>query len=98
MVEKVDLGNGQVRVTFRVSQQIWAASIALVGEFNDWDPHSLPLRQSHDEGDWSLTLELGTGRSYRFRYVVNGEEWMNDNHCDGCELNEYGTFDSIVRI
>jgi len=37
MLEKESLEDGYVRVTFRVSHYIWADSIALVGEFNDWD-------------------------------------------------------------
>jgi hypothetical protein len=37
MLEKETLDNGMVRVTFRVSYEIWADRIALVGEFNDWD-------------------------------------------------------------
>jgi 1,4-alpha-glucan branching enzyme len=97
MIEKESLGNGHVRVTFRVSQEIWADSIALVGEFNDWDPHSLPLHQCRGDEGWSVTIELEAGRTYRFRYVVDGEEWMDDDHCDGYELNVYATSDSVVR-
>jgi 1,4-alpha-glucan branching enzyme len=97
VVDKEGLGNGRVRVTFRVSHVIWADSIALVGEFNGWDPHSLPLRQSHAEGDWSVIVELEAHHTYRFRYLVNGEEWMDDDHCDGYEPNIYGSSDSIVR-
>jgi 1,4-alpha-glucan branching enzyme len=96
MIEKEHMGNGLVRVTFRVSQEIWADSIALVGEFNAWDPHSLLLHQSRSDEDWTVTIDLESHRSYRFRYVVNGKEWMDDDHCDGCELNVYGTFDSVV--
>jgi 1,4-alpha-glucan branching enzyme len=97
MIKKQGLGDGHVRVTFCVSHEIWADSIALVGEFNDWDPHSLLLQQSRADAEWSVTIELDPGHSYRFRYLVNGEEWMDDDHCDGSEPNLYGTFDSVVR-
>ncbi len=96
MLEKEDLGNGNIRVSFCVSQEIWADSIALVGDFNDWDPQSLPLHQSHDEDNWSVTLDLGRGHSYHFRYVVDGKEYMCDDHCDGCGLNGDGMVDSVV--
>jgi hypothetical protein len=36
--------------------------------------YSLLLRQFHGDEGRSVTIELETGRSYRFRYVVNGEE------------------------
>lgn len=96
MLEKETLDNGMVRVTFRVSKHIWADHIALVGEFNDWDVHSHILRQNRDSGEWQTSLELKAGRSYRFHYLVDGGEWMDDDHADGCEPNPYGGFDSVV--
>jgi 1,4-alpha-glucan branching enzyme len=97
MLEKEPLANGCVRVTFRVSQDIWADDIALVGEFNNWDTHTHLLSQTSADKDWHIALDLETGRSYRFRYLVNGEEWMDDDHADGYTPNPYGGFDSIVR-
>jgi len=97
MLEKEALDNGVVRVTFRVSKLLWADHIALVGEFNNWNPHSHFLKQTRDDADWHITLELKAGRSYRFRYVVDGETWIDDERADGCEPNPYGGFDSVVR-
>ena len=97
MLEKETLDNGMVRVTFRVSHEIWADHIALVGEFNDWDAHAHFLRQTRGDEEWHIALELEAGRSYCFRYLVNGEEWMDDDHADGYEPNAYGGFDSVVR-
>jgi 1,4-alpha-glucan branching enzyme len=96
MLEKETLNNGMVRVTFRVSQHIWADHIALIGEFNDWDAHSHLLCQSNYDGEWRISLELEAGRFYRFRYLVDGEEWMGDDRADGCETDPYGGFDSVV--
>jgi 1,4-alpha-glucan branching enzyme len=97
MIEKERLPNGTTRVTFRVSKDIWADCIALVGDFNDWDSHSHMLRQTHADGEWHITLSLEAKRSYRFRYLVNAEEWMDDDHADGYEPNPFGGFDSILR-
>jgi 1,4-alpha-glucan branching enzyme len=96
MLEKEVLEDGYVRITFRVSHHIWADSIALVGEFNDWDAHSDLLRRTHDDGEWHISLVLETNRSYRFRYLVDGKEWMDDDHADGCEANPFGGFDSVI--
>jgi 1,4-alpha-glucan branching enzyme len=96
MWQKEPYENGYVRVTFRVSHHIWADSIALVGEFNDWDPHSHPLHRTRDDGEWHISLVLEANRSYRFRYLVDGKEWMNDDHADGYESNPFGGFDSVV--
>jgi 1,4-alpha-glucan branching enzyme len=96
MLEKQKLENGKVRVTFRLSQIIWADRIALVGDFNDWAKDSHFLEQTHIDMDWHITLDLEPRRSYRFRYLVNGEEWMDDDRADGYEPNPFGGFDSIV--
>ena len=96
MLEKEPLENGTVRVTFRISHHIWADAIALAGEFNDWNVHSHPLHQTRDDGEWHLSLILERDRAYRFRYLVDGREWMDDDHADGCEPNPFGGFDSVV--
>jgi 1,4-alpha-glucan branching enzyme len=96
MLEKEPLENGTVRVTFRISHYIWADSIALVGEFNDWDASRHPLRRTRDDGEWHVSLVLESDSAYRFRYLVDGEAWMDDDHADGYEANPYGGFDSVV--
>ncbi len=96
MLEKESLGNGWVRVTFRVSNHLWADHIALVGEFNDWKLYHHLLQQTHSDSDWHITLDLEAGRSYRFRYLVDGHEWMADNRADGHVLNSYGGVDCVV--
>ena len=96
MLEKKVLENGMVRVTFHLSEQIWADHIALVGEFNNWDRHSHELHQTHHDHSWHISLDLESNRSYRFRYLVDGEEWMDDDHADGYEANPFEGFDSVV--
>ena len=97
MLEKETLEDGHVRSTFRVSHYIWADSITLVGEFNDWDVHRHPLQRTRDDGEWHISLLLEADRSYRFRYLVDGTEWMDDDHADAYEPNQFGSFDSVVE-
>jgi 1,4-alpha-glucan branching enzyme len=96
MLKKEDLGNNRVRVTFEVSRTIWADHIALVGDFNDWDTHTCSLQQTHGDEDWHISLDLEAGHSYRFRYLVDGQEWMDDDHADGYVVNPYGGVDCVV--
>ena len=42
-----------------------------------------------------MALEPG---DYRFRYLVDGAEWVNDDAADGLAPNLFGTADSIVAI
>ena len=96
MLEKEQLENGHVRVTFRVSHHVWADEITLAGEFNGWDTRSHPLCSTRGDSEWHTALVLEAGRSYRFRYLVDGKEWMDDDHADGYEPNPFGGFDSVV--
>ena len=46
--------------------------------------------------DFTVTLELETGRSYRFRYIIDGWKYENDWYADRYEPNPYGGEDSVV--
>ncbi|KKO46076.1 glycoside hydrolase [Arsukibacterium ikkense] len=71
------------KVTFKLSaaQLADAESVALLGEFNDWDPQALPMKKSK-KGDFSASLTLENDREYQFRYLVNGGTWLNDDAAD----------------
>jgi len=89
MIEKscVVRGDGSyVRARFVLPSTIWADSIHLVGDLNDWSPASHPLQRDR-LGQWVLTVDLPVGRSYEFRYLCDGHQWMTENHADGCVLS-----------
>src|SRR5713226_2368987 len=96
MLHKEMLTNGQrVRVTFELPGSLWATTIALVGDFNDWDPQRDFLRQRMD-GAWTVSIELPAGHAYQFRYLLDGKDWCNDWHADGQSANAHGAINSVV--
>ena len=60
------------RVTFSLPAEVNAESVALCGEFNEWDPGKHPLKKRKD-GSFSITISVKPGAEYRFRYWVDGE-------------------------
>ncbi|MBC7236808.1 MAG: isoamylase early set domain-containing protein, partial [Chloroflexi bacterium] len=66
---------GKVLVTFQLPGSIWAETVHLTGDFNGWNRHSHPLTRSFNDDTWEITLELDQGRTYQFRYLVNGTHW-----------------------
>lgn len=86
---------GHVRVVFELPACIWADRIFLVGEFNEWSLQSVPFVQGRD-GIWRAAVDLVAGRSYQFRYLVDGA-WQTDYHADGWLDNEFGSQNSIVN-
>ena len=89
---------GKTIVTFILPSNIWAERVNLVGEFNDWDTRATPMSRNRSDANWKVTLELDTGKRYRFRYLIDGKEWLNDWHADDHVENPYGSFDSIVDL
>src|SRR6266498_309547 len=97
MVHKQVLPNGKVSVTFEMPASIWADSIHLVGDFNQWNTQSHPMRQRHSDGVWHITLILDAGREYQYRYLVNGTEWQNDWQADRYTPNPYSSDNSVLN-
>jgi len=94
-IAKNSSGDGTAIVMFRLPAAAAAHAVQLVGEFNDWEPLEMKIA---DDGSHELTLVLETGRSYRFRYVVDGERWENDWAADDYVTNEYGGEDSVIDL
>jgi RNA polymerase sigma factor (sigma-70 family) len=53
-----------------------AKSVALIGDFNRWDPSATPLTRS-PAGTWGRTLRLTAGR-HEYAYLVDGKRWVTD--------------------
>jgi 1,4-alpha-glucan branching enzyme len=86
---------GKVVVVFEIPNTVWADRINLVGDFNNWDRESLPLRQDRQE-NWRVEMELDAGREYRFRYLFDGANWVYDWYADKSVTDSGGGYDSIV--
>ena len=89
---------GVVRVTFELPSNMWAERVNLVGEFNDWNTRATPMSRSRADANWKVSLELPVGKRYRFRYLIDGKEWLNDWHADDHIENPYGSYDSVIDL
>ena len=99
MITKGPVGkDGLVAVTFELPSTMWAERVNLVGEFNDWDTTATPMTRTRSDANWRATVQLSEGQQYRFRYLVDGKEWLNDWHADDHKENPYGSYDSVVDL
>lgn len=85
------------RVTFKLPAAVAAETAHLAGDFNDWNTASHPMDKLKD-GSFSLTISLPTDKSYRFRYLLDGNRWENDWAADAYVPNEYGSDDSLIKF
>jgi len=85
------------RVTFKYPNEEQAESAVIAGEFNDWSLETHPMKRLKD-GSFSLTLSLKPGCSTCFRYVLDGNVWVNDPAPDQYAPNEFGEKNSVVNV
>lgn len=96
MINKNDGANQKtVRVTFEIPPYLWANTVHLVGDFNNWSLESMPLDHFGDNG-WQITLELERDKSYQYRYLLDGSDWANDSNADRYVHNPFGGENSVV--
>jgi len=85
------------RVTFNLPEEVKATTASLCGEFNKWNP-TAHLMKKLKNGGFSATISLEVGKTYRFKYLLDGQRWENDWAADGYVPNRYGTEDSLVKL
>jgi hypothetical protein len=90
-------GPGTVDVTFTLPADVPADTVALCGEFNQWSADDIRLARGSD-GLWRATVPLEPGRSYRYRYLLDGQRWENDRRADRYVPNPLGSTDSVVVV
>jgi hypothetical protein len=86
-----------VDVTFTLPAEVDAETVALCGDFNGWSADEIRLERAGD-GTWRATVALEPGRSYRYRYLLDGERWENAWQADRYVQNPYGSVDSVVVV
>lgn len=88
------------KVTFRVSKAAanLAQSIHVVGDFNNWSITETPMKHLKS-GEFTVTVDLDTGRAYEFRYIINGMNWENDWEADRYVPSRLANCDnSVVEV
>jgi predicted flap endonuclease-1-like 5' DNA nuclease len=71
--------------------------VRLVGEFNGWQwQDGYPLEPS-PEG-FSAEVNLGTGRDYQFRFLIDNRVWENHWNADAYVPTPFGVDNSVVSL
>lgn len=73
-----------------------AASVSLVGDFNDWRAGATPLRRTGPNGIWSVELTLEPGR-HAYAFLVD-DVWMPDAFAPRAPDTEFGSPTSVVVV
>jgi hypothetical protein len=89
-------GDGRAQSVQFVLRTAADSAVALVGDFNDWDPLATPLRHASDSL-WSVTVPLRPGR-YRYTFVVDGTHWYRDPSAPRALEDDFGAPTSVITV
>ena len=84
--------NAAVRVQF-VLVAPDAKSVAVVGDFNDWNPSATPLESAR--GMWSSEEVVTAGR-HDYAFVIDGTRWIADPSAPRAPADELGGGYSVL--
>jgi len=87
------------KVSFKVSKELanGATKVNVAGEFNHWSETSDEMNALKD-GSFSLSMDLETGRSYQFRYLLDGATWINDDAADRYQDSGFNSQNSVIEL
>ncbi|GIW21681.1 MAG: hypothetical protein KatS3mg068_0688 [Candidatus Sericytochromatia bacterium] len=74
-----------------------AHSVALVGDFNGWNPYNdFFIKEGYNL--WKIEKEFASAGSYRYKFVVDGKKWVTDRENENKEPDGFGGFNNRLNI
>lgn len=74
-----------------------ASSVVVVGSFNEWSEEATPLKKLKN-GSFKGTLDLDSGISHEFRYLVDGK-YVNETEADAFKWSDFaGAENSVLSL
>lgn len=99
MINKQPSKKGKsVRVVFELPADAASDSVNVVGDFNGWDESKDAMKFDAKSGVWKKAISVKPGASYEFRYLVDGQDWRNDEQADGYSPNPYYGQNSVLSV
>jgi hypothetical protein len=74
-----------------------SSRVAVVGDFNDWDPAATPLRPTGDDRTWVVELRLKPGR-YHYTFLIDGRRWARDPSEPAAAESDFGAPVSVLTV
>jgi 1,4-alpha-glucan branching enzyme len=72
-----------------------ARQVSLAGDFNNWDPRSMPMRKGND-GVWRTSVPLKPGR-HEYRFLADGV-WQDDPAAPQKTANVMGSENCVKHV
>ncbi|MCE2788520.1 MAG: isoamylase early set domain-containing protein [Saprospiraceae bacterium] len=99
VTKKMQAGKGTCQLTFELPLEVaqGANQIQVLGDFNDWNPTQAPAMKK-GKSAYTAQLSVEAGTSYQFKYLIDGQQWMNDNQADRYVAGPFGSENSVLDV
>lgn len=88
-------GNG-VPVVFHFKDPT-ARTVALMGTFNNWDPHGYEMHRDSETGKWTIQTRLMAGK-HSYVFWIDGAKTAPDPDADLIREDDFGTRNSVLFV
>jgi len=90
---------GNHRITVHLTLEApEAENVAVVGDWNKWDPEVHQMRDENGDGIWELSIHIEEGGEYQYQFLINGEKWIPDPKAPLKVKDGFGGTNSILDI
>lgn len=84
-----------VRLELRAPE---AERVAVVGDWNGWDPSTNQMTDADKDGIWEIEVEVRKDQEYQYQFLVNGERWIPDPEAPMTVEDGFGGENSVLNI
>jgi hypothetical protein len=74
-----------------------ASQVAVVGDFNGWDPRATPMRKLPSGATWTAAISVPEGH-YTYAFVIDGRIWMSDPTAPLAPGDGFGHESSVLVV
>src|SRR6185295_15933077 len=72
-----------------------ANTVSVAGDFNGWDQAALKRNGS---GLWSTEIAVPRTGRFEYKYIINGQHWIEDPSNGMKAANDYGGLNSVIVL
>lgn len=74
-----------------------AMSVSVAGDFNGWSEVATPLKRNRD-GLWSTEIVIRSSGRFEYKFIVDGQRWVEDPSNGMKAPDNYGGLNSVVVV
>ena len=74
-----------------------AMSVSVAGNFNGWSEVATPLKRNRD-GLWSTEIIIRSSGRFEYKFIVDGQRWIEDPSNGMKAPDNYGGLNSVVVV